>query len=296
MTAVRGAVRRAGARGARRRAWYGLLTLFGLAKRGYFIPSRTAGAAKTRDDPAYPAAEAVLAAHAGDYRAVLGWLDDHAADLARIGGEDALVPGPRWDQDWFPRLDAAVAYAMVRRHKPQRIVEVGSGHSTRFVIRAAADAGLATRITAIDPAPRAEPAAEGAVQLELIRKTVQEAGEAPFRALAAGDLLLIDSSHVLMPGSDVDLLLSRVLPSLPSGVSVQIHDVFLPDDYPLAWQWRGYNEQLAVLPLLVGGAWRPRFASHYVATRMPAALAGSAVARLPLAEGARESALWLAKA
>ena len=53
-----------------------------------------------------------------------------------------------------------------------------------------------------------------------------------------------------MPGSDVDLLLNRVLPRLPAGVLVHIHDIFLPFDYPPIWGWRAYNEQQGVLPLL----------------------------------------------
>jgi len=44
--------------------------------------------------------------------AVLDRIDSYAADLAAIGG--APPPAPRWDQDWFPRLDAAAAYATVR--------------------------------------------------------------------------------------------------------------------------------------------------------------------------------------
>ena len=71
-----------------------------------------------------------------------------ASELERIGPD--RPPAPRWNQDWFPRLDAASAYAMVRRHRPARIVEVGSGHSTRFLARAVADAGLAADITAIE--------------------------------------------------------------------------------------------------------------------------------------------------
>src|SRR5204863_425837 len=68
----------------------------------------------------------------------------------------APPPAPRWDQDWFPRLDAAAAYTMVRTLGPKRIVEVGCGHSTRFMARAVADGRLATSIIAIDPAPRAK--------------------------------------------------------------------------------------------------------------------------------------------
>src|SRR5262245_31183128 len=84
---------------------------------------------------------------------LLSLIEGHARELEAIGPD--APPAPRWNQDWFPRLDAAAAYAMVRALRPKRIVEVGSGHSTRFLARAVADGGLDTRITAIDPEPRA---------------------------------------------------------------------------------------------------------------------------------------------
>ena len=31
---------------------------------------------------------------------------------------------------------------------------------------------------------------------------------------------------------------------------LHVHDIFLPDPYPAAWDWRGYNEQAAVAPLI----------------------------------------------
>ena len=55
-----------------------------------------------------------------------------------------------------------------------------------------------------------------------------------------------NSSHILMPGSDVDILFNRVLPRLPAGALVHIHDIFLPFDYPAIWGWRNYNEQQGV--------------------------------------------------
>lgn len=57
--------------------------------------------------------------------------------------------------------------------------------------------------------------------------------------------------------------------------------------------WRGYNEQLALLPLLESGAWEVEFSSHYVASRMAAEFAGSAIAGLALHPGAFETSLWL---
>jgi hypothetical protein len=96
-----------------------------------------------------------------------------------------------------------------------------------------------------------------------------------------------------MPGTDVDFLLSSVLPSLKPGTLVHIHDMMLPDDYPADWAWRGYNEQPAIAALLGSGVWQPLFSSHWAATRMAPAVAQSAVASLPLPDGARESGLWL---
>ena len=274
-----------------RRLRFGLATVLGLAKRGFFIPYRYADALPPPGArPTYRAIEALFDAHRAEFVALIDGLGVYADAFAAIGPDNP--PAPRWNQDWFPRLDAAVAYALVRRGAPARIVEVGSGHSTRFMARAVADGGLATRITAIDPAPRA--ALDG-LDVEIIRKPVHEAGTAPFADLAAGDVLFIDSSHILMPGSDVDWLFNHLLPTLPAGLRVHIHDVFLPDDYPAGWDWRGYNEQLGVAAMLLAGGYRPLFASRYAATRLTAALAESAVARLPLNAGAYETSLWLEK-
>ncbi len=269
----------------------GLATVLGLAPRGFFIPYRYAARLPGPGArPVYAALEAVLDREVAAFEALLAEIDGHAGELAAIGG--AVPPAPRWDQDWFPPLDAAALYALIRRRRPARVVEIGSGHSTRFAARAVADGGLATAITAIDPRPRAT--LDG-LDIELRRETLAEAGTGPFRDLAAGDLLLVDSSHIAMPGSDVDDVLARVLPVLPAGVAVQFHDIFLPDDYPADWAWRGYNEQTAVAALLGAGGWRPLFASHYVTTRMPARLAASAVAGLPHRPGARAASLWLEK-
>ena len=273
------------------RKFDGVLTALGLARRGFFIPCRGAAELPAPGSlPPYAALDAVMAASESAFAAHLGVIEGFAAALERLGGEPP--PAPRWTQDWFPRLDAAAAYAMVRCHQPRRIVEVGSGHSTRFLARAVADAGCATRITALDPAPRASLTG---LDIEIIRDTVQNAGEAPFSGLAANDLLLIDSSHVLMPGTDVDHLANRVLPELPAGVRVHFHDIFLPHDYPAEWGWRGYNEQLAVAALIASGAYAVEFASAYLVARRPEWLSRGVLGRLPLVTGARESSLWLRK-
>jgi hypothetical protein len=274
-----------------RRLRLGLSTLLGVKKQGFFIPYRYAHRIPAQSERgAYVALEPLFRAAEPDFLRLLAAIDRHAADLNRIGSEPP--PAPRWTQDWFPRLDAAAAYVLVRERRPSRIVEIGSGHSTRFLARAIADGECRTTLTAIDPAPRAAIEATGAT---LIRATVQEAGAGPFEALALGDMLVIDSSHILMPGTDVDLLLNHILPTLPAGVSVHIHDIFLPDAYPAAWEWRGYNEQLGIATLLQGRGFRLLWSSHYVATRMGDAVAATAAGSLPLVAGAYEASLWLEK-
>ena len=270
-----------------RHTGFGALTVFGIARRGFFIPYRYAGGIGEGDKRRrFRAAQALLADAEPRFREVLDWMTGMAADLKGIGVDE----GARWNQDWFPRLDAAAAYTLTRHLRPARIVEVGSGHSTRFYARAVTDGALQTRITAIDPAPRAELAAAG---IDHACTALQGADRRLFDGLAAGDILSIDSSHILVPGSDVDLLLSDILPAVAPGVVIQVHDIFLPDGYPAEWDWRGYNEQLGVLQLVLGGRWELLFASHYVATRMQAALNDHVVAGLPLLPGARESSLWM---
>jgi hypothetical protein len=216
---------------------------------------------------------------------VLDWIEDYAAELEAIGVD--RPPQPRWDQDWFPRLDAAAAYAIVRKTKPRRIVEVGSGHSTRFLARAVADGELDTEITAIDPEPRAS--IEG-LPIRFLRSPVQSTPMAVFEALGAGDILFIDSSHQVRPGNDLDFLLGSVLPRLASGVRVHFHDIFLPDEYPEPWAWRRYDEQQAVASLMADG-YIQEFASRPTAKQPLNGVLG----RLPLVPGALESSLWLTK-
>jgi Methyltransferase domain len=260
----------------------GMLTISGLARQGFFAPYRYAGG--VTPPSGYPELEAVFAA-AG----MGGTLDRIEAAVARIPALDGPPPEPRWGQSWFPRLDAAAAFTLVLGARPARIVEVGSGHSTRFLARAARDLGAPVAITCIDPAPRAT--LDG-LPIDW-RREVLGPGHLPlFAGLGPGDVAFFDSSHLLWPGTDVDLMLNRILPALAPGALVHIHDVFLPDPYPEPWAWRGYTEQLGLAGYLTSPAWQVVWASQYAVTRLGAA-ERPAIAALPFAEGARESSLWL---
>lgn len=267
-----------------RRLRFGLSTVLGLKRLGFFIPYRYAASAVPA---AYPALEPVFARAEPAMMAVLGEIEACAADLAVI----AAGSGPaRFDQDWFPRLDATAAYAIVRSARPRRIVEIGSGHSTRFLARAAADGGLATRIVAIDPSPRAR--LDG-LDIRHEARLLSDADAALFADLAAGDILFVDSSHVAMPGTDLDRIVGDVLPRLAIGVLLHLHDIVLPDAYPPDWAWRGYNESIVAAALIARGGCEIVFSSRWVASRHPGRLAAGVLGRIPLPAGARETSLWL---
>ena len=168
---------------------------------------------------------------------------------------------------------------------------MGSGHSTRFLARAVADGRLATRITAIDPEPRARIAG---LDVEFLQQPLQTVHEKSFKDLAAGDILFVDSSHQLKPGSDVEFVMTRIVPRLPSGIRLHFHDIFLPDGYPEHWSWRRYNEQAAVAALLAAG-YAAEFSSHWIASRRPDLAKRGVLGRLPLVASAIESSFWLRK-
>ncbi len=278
-----------GARQRLRALRMGLATVLGTARKGFFIPYRHADAVPSRI-ASYDALAAKFAASHPAITDHIAAIERFAAELEAIG--EAPAPAPRWRQGWFPRLDGAAAYAMVRTLAPRRIVEIGSGHSTRFLARAVTDGGLATTITAIDPEPRA---ALAGLDVRHLAQTLHDADHGAFEELEAGDILFVDSSHILMPGSDVDIVLNRLWPALRPGVVVHFHDIFLPDGYPEAWGWRGYNEQLGVAALISAGGAEILFASHYAVTRMAEALRPTVVARLAMIDGAVETSLWLVK-
>jgi hypothetical protein len=269
-----------------RRLRFGLPTVLGIRQRGFFVPYRYAGGTSPS---AYPALLPIFAAAEPRIEATLAAIDSHGVGLRCIlsGGGPA-----RFSQSWFPRLDAAAAYALMRDAKPRLVIEIGSGHSTRFLASAVRDEGLPTRICCVDPAPRAPLDGLG---VDLVPQLLQQADRRMFQELGPGDVLFIDSSHIAMPGTDVDLLFLDILPRLVSGVLVHVHDIVLPDAYPAEWAWRGYNEQLLVGTLLQGGNYEIVFSSHYAKTRFPDALGRGLLGGIPLPTGAHETSLWLRK-
>jgi predicted O-methyltransferase YrrM len=152
--------------------------------------------------------------------------------------------------DSFGFTSAAVAHAMVRRLKPQRIIEVGSGYSTHILAgalaaNAAGQSGDAELIS-IEPYPTEVLNTEIPHLGRRIRERVERVERSLFDELGKNDLLFIDSSHVIRYGGDVLCLYLDVLPALRPGVVAHIHDIHLPQPYPRVYfeqQRYVWNEQ-----------------------------------------------------
>jgi methyltransferase family protein len=156
---------------------------------------------------------------------------------------------------FFGSLDAVALYGMLVEFRPKRMIEVGSGDSTKFARRAIRDHGLPTHLTSIDPQPRAS---IDQICDRVMRRPVEEVDPTVFEELQAGDFLFIDSSHRTFMNSDVAILFMNLLPPLRDGVVVHLHDIFWPFDYPPEWNDRYYSEQylLGAYLLNSGGATR----------------------------------------
>jgi hypothetical protein len=108
---------------------------------------------------------------------------------------------------------------------------------------------------------------------QLLRQPVQEVDLATFDQLAAGDVLFIDSSHVLATGSDVAFEYLTLLPRLAVGVNVHIHDIFLPAEYPARWlleeRWFPNEQYLLQVFLAFNSAFEVLWAGQYLALEHP---------------------------
>lgn len=129
-------------------------------------------------------------------------------------------------------IEAEVLHAFVRGHRPGRIVQVGCGVSTSVIIRAATMANYWPEIICVEPYPSAFlRTAQSKGQITLLRQRAQETPRSVFTDLAAGDLLFVDSTHTVKPGSEVNRIILDVLPRLVPGIFVHFHDIVFPYDY-----------------------------------------------------------------
>ena len=193
-----------------------------------------------------------------------------AEELRTLEDEPGTPNGYRFDNRMFEQGDAELLYSLVRLRKPARIIEIGSGHSTLVARKAIA----ATRQE--DPTYSCEHICVEPYEAEwledtgvtVVRQRAEKLGAEFFAVLERGDLLFIDSSHIIRPQGDVLFEFLELLPSVQAGVLVHVHDIFTPKDYPKEWVvdiQRFWNEQYLLEAFLTHNAdWKIVAAANYL--------------------------------
>lgn len=156
---------------------------------------------------------------------------------------------------WFDAGDAEFLYQLIRHIKPRKVVEIGSGNSTKIARLALkknkSETGLGYQHICVEPYE--QPWLENLEGIEVIRERIEDCKFDWAHELDAGDLLFVDSSHMVRPQGDVLKEYLEIFPQLKPGVYVHIHDIFTPKDYPRSWvvdDVRFWNEQYVLEALL----------------------------------------------
>jgi len=161
------------------------------------------------------------------------------------------------DNRAFRAVDAEILYCMIRKYRPQKIFEAGSGYSTYLLAKAVLQNkkinNVECELVVFDPYPNDVIKAGFPGLSKTISARIQDVPLSKFSELKENDILFIDSSHVLTIGSDVQYLYLDAIPRLNKGVVVHIHDILLPMEYPKGWVLKEHyfwNEQYVLQAFL----------------------------------------------
>ena len=183
----------------------------------------------------------------------------------------------------YPIGDGSILMTLIGHLKPKRLIELGCGNSS-CAVREANTIFLNDNlnITSVEPYPELFlsliPESKRG-KTEFIPKTLQDLDLEVFDTLKAGDILFIDTTHVSKAGSDVNRIFFEILPRLKPGISIHVHDVFYPFEYPEKWLLEGrcWNEQYLLQAFLQFNKefeillW-PQYLIHHQLEKLEAAL------------------------
>jgi hypothetical protein len=213
---------------------------------------------------------------------------DDTQQIALLGELTAFYPSLPFDDQPRPGLryryinpsysysDAIFLHTMLRRLKPKRLIEIGSGYSSAVTLDTNEQFLSGTvACTFIEPFPDLlfsllKPGDRQNVTI--VPKRLQEVDITLFDELRARDVLFVDSTHVSKVNSDVNRIVFEILPRLADGVFIHIHDVFSGFEYPIDWlrEGRAWNEQYLLRAFLQFNAdFKIRLLGNYLVQRYP---------------------------
>lgn len=162
---------------------------------------------------------------------------------------------PFWKNKTLHGLDLVMYYTVIASTNPSKILEFGSGITTKIAGKAKKDYNLQTELWTFDPKPRAE---IEKITDKLTRQSFDKTDLAVFAELKGGDIISFSNSHRIFPGSDVTIFFLEVLPLLPVGVKVHLQHIYLPYDYPQEKCDKYYSEQYGLSIFLLSNPKRYR--------------------------------------
>ena len=263
-----------------------LLTALGLRSKGFFTKYNYVNP-NGEDVPVY---SDVMALMVGKKKIFLNFIKAMSANQKYFNNFDQGTPKPEWSSKWISPLDGAAIYTAVTEFKPEQIIEVGSGNSTHFMVRAIIDHKMETKVICIDPSPRI---CITGLPIDLKQRVLSIDDLQLIKSLNKNDILFIDSSHILQQGFDLDIILNRFLPALNPGVILHFHDIFLPYPYPKEWGSFRFNEQNALMGWILSDYLDVKFSSYYAYSNMVNELQSSTLDSFITSQGG--GSIWLCK-
>jgi hypothetical protein len=134
----------------------------------------------------------------------------------------------------YAPFNGLVLYAFIRHYHPRKVIEVGSGMSTRIISLAFeqnARGGNSGKYVVIDPYVSTALRRECEGVSDFIDRPIEDIPVGMFREMGENDILFVDSSHTVRIFGDVNYLFLTVFPQVRPGVLIHIHDIFFPRDY-----------------------------------------------------------------
>lgn len=145
------------------------------------------------------------------------------ASAVEENGEDGGFGGP---------ADASVFFGYLGHHRPGKLVQVGCGVSTAVALQAVDHFNFSCEIICLEPYPTPYLRQQNrAGRIRLIEEPAQTSVVQHAQELSNGDLLFVDSTHTVMVGSEVNVIVHEALPRLKPGVLVHFHDITFPYDF-----------------------------------------------------------------
>jgi hypothetical protein len=149
--------------------------------------------------------------------------------------------------NYFNTPDAEIYAAVIALFKPEKIIEIGAGFSTRIARTTIEFSQLQTKIVVIDPNPRT-----GIYDVadEVINSKIESIN---FEDLNFSEktILFIDSSHICKSRGDIPYIYGPLLKNIPVNTLVHIHDIYIPFDYPTVYDTWLWNEQYLLSTILM---------------------------------------------